>query len=110
MEIAFRTKYLRSLCDEPNIAERKLGPTAASSLRTRIAELRAVAAASDLFTGNPIFVAGSTPTVTLQLDDGYRLVGAPNHPNLPVDDDGHVRWNEVRRLRIDAITRGHGND
>ena len=58
MEIDFKDKKLRELCEQRGMAERKLGPPCARKLRSRLADLQASRCVADLVAGRPHPSAG----------------------------------------------------
>jgi proteic killer suppression protein len=103
MELAFRTKKLRTLCQEHNEAVNEIGEPAAEVLRARIADLRAVTYLADLPVGRPDVVAGNPPKLQLVLRDGWSLWMAVNHQAAPRTEDGDLDLARVRRVRIEDI-------
>src|SRR6266853_4108322 len=65
MEVAFRTRSLRSLCGDEQVAVRQLGDELAMELRARIADLRAAASFDDIVAGQPAFLNGQDPRAVI---------------------------------------------
>lgn len=105
MELAFRTKKLRTLCQDHDQAVNEIGEPAAEILRTRIADLRAVAHLADLPVGRPSVVDGSPPRLCFVLRDGRALWMAVNHQTVPRTNDGELDVARVRRVRVEEIVR-----
>lgn len=53
MEIRFKDKRVRELCEKQATAEKKLGAACARKLRTRLSDLDGASKVSDLVAGNP---------------------------------------------------------
>ncbi|MFY7940719.1 MAG: killer suppression protein HigA, partial [Burkholderiaceae bacterium] len=53
MEIKFKDKKLRELCEKKAAAVKKLGDVSARKLQTRLADMAAASRVTDLVTGNP---------------------------------------------------------
>lgn len=103
MELAFRTKRLRTLCQEHDGAVNEIGEPAAEVLRTRVADLRAVTYLADLPVGRPAVVAGDPPTLHFVLRDGWSLWMAVNHQTVPLTTEGDLDLSRVRRVRVEDI-------
>src|SRR2546430_1105832 len=103
MELAFRTKKLRTLCQEHDEAVNEIGEPAAEVLRTRIADLRAVTYLADLPAGRPDVVAGNPPKLHFVLRDGWSLSMTVNQQTVPRTRDGDLDLARVRRVRVEDI-------
>lgn len=99
MEVAFRTKRLRSICEDPNVASESLDPVVVDQLVSRIADIRAADSLADILAGNPGLNEDQT-TLTIDLTKGYKMQLQISHQNLPVDSDGHLVKGRVRRLQL----------
>lgn len=53
MEIRYKDKKVRELCEKQAVAEKKLGTASARKLKVRLAALEAAACVTDLIAGNP---------------------------------------------------------
>lgn len=104
-ELSFASKDLRSCCESAGKAERKYGQQVARKLRHRIADLMAAKRIDELLAGNPREINESE--MAIDLCDGYRLVFAPGHTNIPLLDSGAVNWSEVSRIKILRIENGN---
>lgn len=104
MELAFRTKRLRTVCADQARAVEAFGQSAADSLRTRLADLRAVTVLSELPVGRPEVIEGDSPELRLQLSDDWVLVLGVSGP-VPRTQSGNLDVSRVRRAMILEIRR-----
>lgn len=108
MEIRFRNRKLRELCERKNVAEKKLGAVCARKLRLRLQELEAAARVTDLSTGNPHPLKGDRAGhFALNLTGGWRLVFAPDNQPSPLNPDGSINWFHVTIICIEYIGDYH---
>lgn len=104
MELGFRTRTLRSLCQDHDKAVQAIGEPAAAVLRTRIADLRAARYLADLPASRPEVVEGGQPQLRFDLRDGWSLLMAVRH-NVPRTAQGDLDQTRVRRARVEGISR-----
>ena len=102
MDLSFDTQLLRNLCESDKKAKQKLGHDVADQLRRRIADLRAAETIDDLAASPPYGLDGSA-SLAVELCDGWRVVFAANHTEMPVVSSGAIDWSVVDRIRIVAI-------
>lgn len=109
LDLAFDSKLLRSICENEDEAIRELGPSAAKSLKHRLADLRAAVSITDLLVGSPKIVEDGKDRQRLMVDlyDGYHILFSANHPENPVTADGKVDWQKVSRIKVLQIKRNH---
>lgn len=108
MEIRFKDKKLRQLCEERTTQEKKLGSASAKKLRTRLGDLEAAARLGDLIAGNPHPLKGSrVGQFALDLAGGCRLVLSPANEPLPTSEHGSLQWAEVTIVCIEYIGDYH---
>ncbi len=105
MELAFRTRRLRTLCQDYNEAVRMMGVPAAEVLRTRIADLRAVTYLVDLPAGRPEVVDGDPPQLRFVLGEGWSLLMRVGHQIVPRTEEGDLDPTRVRRALVHEIGR-----
>lgn len=105
MELAFRTRKLRTLCQDHDEAVRVMGESAAEVLRTRIADLRAVTYLADLPAGRPAVVDGDRPQLCFDLREGWSLLMAVGHQSVPRTEEGDVDLTRVRRALVQEISQ-----
>jgi proteic killer suppression protein len=104
MELAFRTRHLRSACEDEKVALQDYGEAVAATLRRRLADLRAADHLGDLVVGQPDIIGVDPPTAAFNLTERWRLFCRPNHKVLPVDANGAIDWSRIRRLLVTDIT------
>lgn len=105
MELAFRTRRLRSLCQDYDEAARLMGVPAADLLRTRIADLRAVTYLADLPAGRPAVIDGDRPQLRVELREGWALLLRVGHEIVPRTEEGELDQARVRRALVEEISR-----
>jgi hypothetical protein len=105
MELAFRTRRLRTLCLDHDVAVKTMGQAAADSLRTRIADLRAVTSLAELPVGRPEVVDGPEPVLRFQLPDEWMLIARVSHGATPRTPEGELDVARVRRALVQEVTR-----
>jgi hypothetical protein len=106
MELAFRTRQLRALCEDQSKAAEVFGEAVVDALRRRLADIRAADSLRDLVVGSPTIESGDDPQVTFALAGTHRLVCRTNHRTPLLDSSGRTDWYRVRRLLVTAIEEG----
>ena len=104
MELAFRTRRLRTVCENHDEAVRMMGETAAGVLRNRIADLRAVTHLGELPAGRPAVMEGERPKLHFELGAGWSLLMEVAHQNVPRTKEGDLDETRVRRARVQEIS------
>jgi proteic killer suppression protein len=108
LEIIFRDKKIRVLCEKQAVANKKLGRACARKLRTRLSDLEAASRVSDLTAGNPHPLKGERAgQFALDLAGGWRLVFSPALDPCPARTDGGVDWSRVTLVCIEYIGDYH---
>ncbi|OAI09218.1 killer suppression protein HigA [Methylomonas methanica] len=108
MEIHFKDKKIRELCEKRAAAEKKLGAACARKLRTRLDDLDAASKVTELVAGNPHPLKGDRKgQFSLDLTGGWRLVFSPDHDPCPRHDDQSVDWSRVTIICIEFIGDYH---
>lgn len=105
MELAFRTRKLRTLCQDHDQAVTMMGVAAAGVLRTRIADLRAVTYLADLPAGRPDVIDGERPQLRFELREGWSLLMRVGHESIPRTEAGRLDQSRVRRALVQEISR-----
>lgn len=109
MDIDFKDKRLRELCEKQAVATAKLGKSCARKLRTRLADLKAASRVTDLVAGRPHQLTGDRRgQFALDLEGGRRLVFEPDHNPIPQRQDGSIDWSRVTKIRVVFIGDYHG--
>ena len=108
MDIRFRDKKLRELCEKRAVAEKRLGSVCARKLLSRLQELEAASSVSDLIASNPHPLKGDRHgQFALDLAGGWRLVFAPANAPCPTRPDGSIDWTNVTIVSIEYIGDYH---
>lgn len=108
LEIKFKDKKLRELCEKKAAAVKKLGDVSARKLQTRLADMAAASRVTDLVTGNPHPLKGDRHgQFALDLAGGCRLVFAPANDPVPRREDASVDWSAVTIVCIEYIGDYH---
>lgn len=108
MEINFKDKNLKDLCEQQSLAQRKLGRTMAQKLRARLADLMAVPSVKELVAGRPHPLTGDRAgQFALDLVHPKRLVFEPDHEPVPQTEDDGIDWGRVTRVSISWIGDYH---
>lgn len=108
MEIRFKDKRVRELCEKRSAAETKLGSACARKLHTRLSDLESASRVSDLVAGSPHPLKGDRlGQFALDLAGGVRLVFAPGHDPCPTRSDGGIDWSQVTVACIEYIGDYH---
>lgn len=108
VDIEFRSKKIRVLCEKHAVAEKKLGTACARKLLLRLQQLEAAARVSDLVAGNPHPLKGDRDgQFALDLAGGWRLVFAPADDPCPTRPDGGIDWARVTVVSIEYIGDYH---
>lgn len=104
LDLAFRTKALRALCEDASVAISELGKQAADKLTQRLAELDAAASVDDLIVGSPRkLIHNGLEIVALKLTGTKQIRICANHVPPRVTEDGRVDWSRVRRVKVVAV-------
>jgi proteic killer suppression protein len=108
LEIRFKDKQLRELCEKRAVAAKKLGDIGARKLQTRLADIAAASRVTDLITGNPHPLKGDRHgQFALDLAGGWRLVFVPANEPIPRRDDASIDWSAVTIVCIEYIGDYH---
>lgn len=108
MEVRYKDKKIRDLCERQAVAEKKLGAASARKLKVRLVALEAAARVTDLVAGNPHPLKGDRlGEFALDLAGGWRLVFAPANDPCPTRPDGGIEWSQVTIVSIEYIGDYH---
>jgi toxin HigB-1 len=108
MEITFSDRKLQKLCEQPAIAQKKLGASGARKLRSRLADLLAAETVQELIAGRPHPLKGDRAgQFAVDLDSGNRLVFESANDPIPYKDDGSIDWSNVSQVCIVFIGDYH---
>lgn len=102
MEIDFKDRTLKDLCEQAKLSERKLGTKMARKLRARLADLMAASSVTELpRAGRPHPLKGDRAgKFALDLVHQHRLVFKPAHNPVPRLQDSGIDWSRVTRVYI----------
>ncbi len=108
MEITFAYSKLQKLCEEQNLAQKKLGANCAKKLKTQLAILGAASCVAELVIGHPHPLKGDRAgQFAVSLEGGKRLVFEPNNDPVPLTEDGSIDWSKVTAVCIVFIGDYH---
>lgn len=108
MELRFKDKKLREICEIRAVAERKLGAACARRLLLRLQELEAAQRVTVLVAGNPHPLKGDRAGMfALDLVGGRRLVFAPGNDPVPRLSQGGTDWSRVTIVCIEYVGDYH---
>ena len=102
MELAFSTTTLRKLCEDEGTMVTRLGIENARALKSILADLRALARASELESMHNAFLSPDGHLALPFLDE-LTINALANHVANPTDSNGHVDWSLISRLKILSI-------
>ncbi len=113
MDISFKNKKLAKSFNEGAQLEKLHGAKRARKIRVRMAELRAAASLNDFW---PPYSGAARchelkgnlkGTLSVDLDQPYRLIFVPNHDPIPEHDSGGLDWAQVTAIKILKIEDTH---
>jgi hypothetical protein len=107
LEIAFKTRDLRALCEELGESA-QLPRDVTEALKRRLADVRAAHSVGDLVAGSPSFRGDRGERLQIGLADAHTLILKANHADNPVDEDGRVDWSNVSRVKVMAVESRDG--
>lgn len=108
MEIRFKDKGLRELCEKSSFAVKKLGDAGARKLQVRLADLSAASNVTELIAGHPHPLKGARlGQFAVDLAGGWRLVFAPANEPIPRKRDASIDWSAVTIVCIEFIGDYH---
>lgn len=106
MELSFKSKKLRELCERNQVANEQLGEDLARFLHDALAELRAAPSIADISDWENRMKMGRKDRFVFQFGMEVELTLGPNHINNPVDEVGNLVWgnvSSVKILKVEAI-------
>ena len=108
MDIDFASSDLRSICENPRDATKKLGAASSKKLQGRLADLMAVARLGELPAGKPHPLKGNRlGEFAISLAGGHRLVLEACDNPIPTTPDDATDWPNVTMVRIVFIGDYH---
>ncbi|MBD2663826.1 putative killer suppression protein HigA [Richelia sinica FACHB-800] len=108
MEITFANSKLQDLCEQPKLAQRKLGAKCAKKLQTQLTFISVVSCVTELEIGHPHPLKGDRAgEFAVNLEGGKRLVFKPDNDPIPLTEDGSIDWSKVIAVCIVFIGDYH---
>ncbi len=108
MQIAYKNKKIRELCENRKKAEADLGSDCSRKLRTRLSDLEAAENVYELTAGRPHpLEPDSLREFSVDLSDGKRLVFKPDHEPIPLNEHNNTDWAKVTEIIIVYIGDYH---
>ena len=109
MQIHYKDRKLRKLCESNREAVRRLGADSARRLQSRLSDIEAAANVRELPPlGNPHPLVGDRQgQFSVSLAGGKRLVFQPDHEPAPIRQDCGIDWSEVTAVTIVFIGDYH---
>ena len=108
MEVAFASRRLQKICEDPREARRRLGQASARKPQARLADIVAASRLGDIPAGQPHPLTGSRAgEFAVRLSAGHRLVFESNDDPVPTTDEGATDWKQVASIRIVFIGDYH---
>jgi len=108
VDIGFKDRDMRRLCEDEKLAIKKLGKLVAKKLRARLNALQAAANRNELPAGNPPPLKREFEgCIGITLEGGYRLVIRPANNPLPLRPGGDLDRQRVTIVTIEYIGDYH---
>ncbi|MDR3769811.1 MAG: type II toxin-antitoxin system RelE/ParE family toxin [Sutterella sp.] len=108
MEIHFKDKKIKRLCEDPEICNKRYGSNCTRKLQARLNDLRAASNPTELHAGNPHLLTGDLKgLMALNLAGGLRLLFAPANDPCPKRPDGTTDWSCITIICIEDIRDYH---
>lgn len=104
MEVTFKDRYLRDICERKKEAEHVLGMSQASSLRAFLADCASVSYVTELPMWPFCWVESSNNHLfNFDLCEKTTLTCKQAQKTAPLDHHGKLSWNKVSRIQIIRI-------
>ncbi|KAA3609685.1 MAG: hypothetical protein D8M58_21580 [Calditrichaeota bacterium] len=103
MEIAFKSKKLRDICQNELTAKKELGYKVSTKLKHRLADIRAAGTIFEIVVGNPRELLESKSNYIMDIGENYIIRFSANHVNNPRTSDQKIDWKKVTRIKILSI-------
>lgn len=109
MEIAFRTKALRTVCLSGEAMDERYGAEGGTHLRRCLADIHAAEFLGDV----PLLdithlTANGGRQVALSVGAGLSMIVSANHQRPPKLLGGGIDWHRVERILVQRIGNDHG--
>lgn len=108
MEVAFKTKVLRTVCLSATAMDQRYGAEGGELLRRWLADIRAAECLGDV----PLLAPSLTfrrfsDEVLVDLAGALKVIFKANHQKPPKRMDGEIEWSSVDRILIQRIGEAH---
>lgn len=111
MKISFNTKKLQKACNSEKAMNAQWGATQAKKMQQRLMELQAADSLADISRVPPPrcheMKGKYDGCLTVDLDQPYRLLFAPDHDPVPAKPDGGLDWSAVTEIVIIGVIDPH---
>lgn len=108
LEVAFRTRKIRQICEEMRRADEALGAADADALRRQVADLLACGSIEDLqLLGPRLQVGEHTKCLYIDVSGTLRVRLGVNHMRPPMNEHGGIDWSRVTRVKIVELEQSH---
>lgn len=109
MEIAFRTKALRTVCLSKEATDVRYGAERGAILRGRLADIRAAECLGDVpLLFESMTYEGKKDKAVIAAGAGLTIYIKANHKKTPELKSGGIDWPRVDRIIIQQIDLSHG--
>ena len=109
MDLSFKTKWLREICECEDTAIENLGVRNTRLLKNRLADIKAASSKYQISVGDPqIINVDNQALFSITLEKDIKVLFIANHNTNPRKKDGELDWNKISRLKVISI--GGKND
>jgi toxin HigB-1 len=106
LEVSFKNKKIREICEDNNTANKHFGPIVTQKLQNRIADLISANSIFEIIVGSPTEIRNSNRSYyQIQLNKGYFLLIRSNHTENKMLIKGNTDWTKVYRIMITEIKK-----
>ena len=104
MEIAFKTKELRKVCEIFEEALDAYGQRVALKMKSRLSDISLVSNYSEIPIGNPrVIESNDESLLVIDLTDGFYFQFSANHHPPIIQQSGKIDWKSVFRVKLIKI-------
>ena len=111
MDISFRNQKLERLLSREKEILKKYGPDNGKRIQKKMTQLAAASNLEELSklpaTRLHPLVGDKKGKLSLDVKHPYRMFIEPDHPKLPLKEDGGLDWGKVTKVKIIEITDPH---
>lgn len=110
MDIIFNTSKMRKICNSAEMMRKEFGGPRAQLLQKRLVDMGAADCLEDLrlLPGHYHVLENRGYEIAVSLDGPYRLIFAPAHAPVPLNDGSALDWRLVTQVTILRIEDYHG--